>query len=348
MSAFSRGFNFGFTAGLFNSTFGSFNPFFGGYCNFNSWYQTPMFFTPIFNFNNFTPYFTPQPMFTGWNNFNLPKFNTPSINTVWNNTGFYALPSTPTITLGDTFVRSEKPKNETSDPEKTSNPKTRKTKPPKQKTTNTQREVQVNTTPKTKTQMQAQIGTLKTTSLRQESLTANTAKKEWHEWSDKELIETYGDYKKDITNLYNGTAEDLNKYLADKGALKGLGEAFIRAQEEFGISASVLVGICMNETGKGTDKKAYSINNLGGIRKFVNGKATWKEYKTKEDCIMDMARFLKSGYVDNPKRSLTKLYEINNRYCPVSDPTDKKSENRYWARNVNKYTNEAEQAKAQV
>ena len=65
-----------------------------------------------------------------------------------------------------------------------------------------------------------------------------------------------------------------------------------------------------------------------------------------EDCILEMARILKVGYVENSTRSLTKLYEINARYCPVTDTTDTKNINQYWAKNVNTYVEDVEKALA--
>lgn len=164
--------------------------------------------------------------------------------------------------------------------------------------------------------------------------------KHWSEMTDSELKEIYGSYSKDITKLYEGTAEDLNKYLEDKGVLKGMGQAFIDAQNKHGISASVLVGICMNETGKGTSDLAKDKNNVGGLR--IPGSNSFQKFDKVEDCILEMARILKVGYVENSTRPLTKLYEINARYCPVSDTTDTKNLNQYWAKNVNTYVEDVE------
>ena len=159
--------------------------------------------------------------------------------------------------------------------------------------------------------------------------------------TDKELQQVYGNYTRDITKPYGGTAEDLNKYLKGKGKLEGMGGAFIRAQEKYGISATVLVGIAMNESAQGTSKLARKKNNVGGVRK--SGTTEFRKFNSVEDCIMEMARFLKAGYVNNSGRSLTKLYQVNAKYCPASDPTDSSGINGYWARNVEKYAREVEQ-----
>ena len=151
--------------------------------------------------------------------------------------------------------------------------------------------------------------------------------------SDEEMREIYGNYDYDITSEYTGTAEKLNSYLKGKGVLEGKGQAFIDAQNEYGICASVLVGICMNESGSGRSNLAKNNNNVGGVR--VPGSTEFKKYSSVDDCIKDIARFLKSGYVD---KGLTKLYQVNAKYCPISDPTDTRKLNNNWASNVNKFT----------
>ena len=83
-------------------------------------------------------------------------------------------------------------------------------------------------------------------------------------------------------------------------------------------------------------------NNIGGVR--IPGTTTFKTYSSVAECINDMARFLNSGYVNNKGRALTKLYQVNAKYCPSSDYTDKDNINSFWARNVEKYVSEVETA----
>ena len=196
------------------------------------------------------------------------------------------------------------------------------------------------TLPKTKPESEPKLESSNNTDL------STIKDKPWHKLTEDEIKLIYGDYQRDITTPYTGTVEDLNEYLKDKGVLKGHGQAFLDAQNEYGISASVLVGIVMNESDRGKDEKGSTIHNVGGVREFEGKNWHWKEYDSVADCIKDIARFLKSGYVNNKTKTLTKLNEINSRYCPVSDPTDNTNINRYWARNVEIYTKEAENAKA--
>ena len=166
--------------------------------------------------------------------------------------------------------------------------------------------------------------------------------KHWTEMTDEEMKLVYGNYTRNITKLYEGTAEDLNEYLRGKGVLEGQGQAFIDAQRRYGISAAVLIGIAMNESTGGQSKNARMRNNIGGVR--IPGTTTFKTYSSVAECINDMARFLNSGYVNNKGRALTKLYQVNAKYCPSSDYTDKDNINSFWARNVEKYVSEVETA----
>lgn len=173
-----------------------------------------------------------------------------------------------------------------------------------------------------------------------------SAGKNWTDMTDSEMRQTYGNYDRDITILYNGTSEQLNRYLVDKGVLKGKGQVFLNAQKKYKISASTLIGICMNESNKGTSRLARQLNNLAGIRKFHNnGKWEWRKFSSVEECIDYIANLLRKNYVQSPGngkvKNLTKLYQINAKYCPVTDPAGKDL-NLYWARNVDKYTREVE------
>lgn len=149
--------------------------------------------------------------------------------------------------------------------------------------------------------------------------------------SNAQLKQIYGNYTKDATVLYKGTAEDLNNYLKGKGKLEGKGQAFIDAQNKYGISAAVLVAICINESGHGKSNLAINKNNVGGVR--IAGSKEFRTFSSVEECIDYMGSFLKRGYLD---KGLTQLYQINAKYCPVSDPTDKKGGNSHWACHVSK------------
>lgn len=160
--------------------------------------------------------------------------------------------------------------------------------------------------------------------------------KHWSKMSDEELKSVYGNYSRDITQPYKGSAADINKYLEGNGVLEGQGQAFIDAQNKYGISAAVLVGIAMFETGGGKSNIARSKNNVGGVR--ISGSKEFRKFDSVADCVMEMARFLKVGYAENSGRPLTKLYQVNGKYCPASET----SGNSRWAKNIDHYASELE------
>ena len=136
--------------------------------------------------------------------------------------------------------------------------------------------------------------------------------------------------KTDITAMYTGTADDLNKNL--KGVLKGKGDVFLRAQSQYGVNAALLASICIHETGNGTSRLAKEQNNVGGIRHA--GKTSFRHFDSVDDCIMYMASLLKRNYIG---KGLTTIGSIGAKYCPTNDPTDKNGTNNQWAAIVSKY-----------
>lgn len=146
-------------------------------------------------------------------------------------------------------------------------------------------------------------------------------------------------YNKDATELYTGTAEDLNKYLKGKGVLEGQGQAFLNAQKKYGISASVLAGICIHESGNGKSRLAKTKNNIGGVR--IAGSTKFRTFNSVAECIDYMGSLLKRKYVN---QGLTTLSQINSKYCPPSDPTDTTGTNYIWAQEVNKHASSIERA----
>ena len=126
-----------------------------------------------------------------------------------------------------------------------------------------------------------------------------------------------------ITTPYTGTAADLNTKL--KGALTGKGETFLKAQQQYGINAAFLASICIQESGNGRSNLAQTKNNVGGVR--IPGSTQFKTYNNVEECIMDMARFLKSGYAD---KGINTIASVGAKYCPSNDPTDVNGTNNRW------------------
>ena len=214
---FWNNFTHGFMHGMFSN-----NPFFGGcmggwggFFQFNSCFNP--FFMPytscISPFPNNTSLFLVPNVMSGIGfsplmpDFAMPA---PSFNIDMNKlfpTDKWQTPaySSPPA-FGDVFVKSSNnsvtvPSIETSDYNFTfSSTKTKTSKAAK-------------TTPAT--YQPSSLSSTRTTSL------ASLKAKHWTEMTDSEMRQVYGDYTRDITTPYKGTAADLNKYLEGKGVLSG-------------------------------------------------------------------------------------------------------------------------------
>ena len=182
-----------------------------------------------------------------------------------------------------------------------------------------------------------------TTETKKTSPSANP-KRHWSDMDDSELKAIYGNYTRDITHLYKGDEKKLNKFLSDKGVLAGKGKVFMDAQKKYGISAVVLIAICAHESGNGKSNLAKTKNNVGGIR--LKGSTEFRSFSSVEACIEEMARLLKDNYVNNSGRSLRQLYQINAKYCPASDTTDKTGGNSAWAQRVERIARQVESISA--
>ncbi len=130
-----------------------------------------------------------------------------------------------------------------------------------------------------------------------------------------------------LATPYTGTANDLNSKLG--GKLSGMGQVFLNAQTQYGVNAAILASICIHESANGTSNLAKTKNNVGGVR--YPGSTEFRRYDSVEDCIMHMAKFLKSGYLD---KGLTSIAQVGAKYCPTNDPTDRAGMNAGWGKGV--------------
>ncbi len=162
----------------------------------------------------------------------------------------------------------------------------------------------------------------------------------WWEMTDEEMKALYGNYDYDITTTGEITAEQINNFIDKKypnSELKGKGQAFIDAENQYGISALAMLGICGVETTYGTAGHAidgkYNIVNIQ--REGYKGKGErWKTYNSAEECIMDLAKKLKNNFVESPGKGkvahLKKLYQVGPKYCPAREKMSQKN----WAKSV--------------
>lgn len=329
--SFWSNFTHGFAHGAINSMFGGFfgMPYYNwGGCCCN---PMPMFFTPSLFMGGFNRYTQPMMnMFQMPMMYSMPQWNSMpmsglsfggAVNSSFNDVGFdtYDFSSTKKTSLTfDSYIN----------PPSSSSTSSEKDSSAKKSTSNTK-----TATSAKKTATAKSSGVKSSTSTVKKG---NVKVQDWWKMSDEELKVVYGNYTRDITKPFEGTAEDINKYLKGQGALEGKGQAFIDAQNKHGISAAVLVAIAVFETDHGKDSKAYRLNNVGGVR--VKGTKEWQKFNSIADCVMEMARFLKVGYAQNSRRPLTKLYQVNAKYCPATETNG----NSRWAKNIDYFVSELE------
>ena len=136
-----------------------------------------------------------------------------------------------------------------------------------------------------------------------------------------------------LNEKYSGSAEELNNFLNKKnGVLANKGAIFLQAQEKYGVNAAILAAICIHESGYGTSNLAKTKNNVAGISQGMG----FKTYKSVDECIMDTARILKSGYIN---KDLITIEKVGKKYCPVGDPRDTQGINSGWGNAVSRITN---------
>lgn len=98
--------------------------------------------------------------------------------------------------------------------------------------------------------------------------------------------------------IYERAWKKLNAY-----GLQGTGEAFARAEEEYGVNGLVLAAIAYLESGGGTSKIAKDKNNLFGLGAGPpNPYANARCFNSKEECIYFAASLLRNSYLSRGGR----------------------------------------------
>ena len=101
------------------------------------------------------------------------------------------------------------------------------------------------------------------------------------------------------------TADDINKYFEQytpsDSLLRNTGSYFIKAQNEYGTNATLLVGIAMNESDRGTSNLAKTKFNVFGTNAkdgYVEGA---DKFSSIEECIIRVSNYSFSNGYFNPK-----------------------------------------------
>lgn len=111
---------------------------------------------------------------------------------------------------------------------------------------------------------------------------------------------TYNQYiDMELTTPSYLTAEQIDYALKDT-ALSGLGEAFVRAEQTYGVNAQYLVAHAAWESGWGKSSLAQKNNNLFGFGAYdyLNGDVSkMTKFASKEECIMFVAEYIYREYL---------------------------------------------------
>ena len=101
------------------------------------------------------------------------------------------------------------------------------------------------------------------------------------------------------------TADDINRYFEqytpNDSLLRNTGSYFIKAQNEYGTNAALLVGIAMNESDRGTSNLAKTKFNVFGTNAkdgYVQGA---DKFSSIEECIIRVSNYSFSNGYFNPK-----------------------------------------------
>ncbi len=112
------------------------------------------------------------------------------------------------------------------------------------------------------------------------------------------------------------TADMINKVL-EGTPLEGLGDAYIKAEKETGVSALFLVGVSVHESKWGKSKFARERNNIFGYKAYDSDPNKTEWFSSKEECILVVAKHLSENYLvaDGKYYNGTTLEEVNKRYA---------------------------------
>lgn len=96
----------------------------------------------------------------------------------------------------------------------------------------------------------------------------------------------------DLDNFINANTIAGNK-------LRGTGQAFINAQNKYGVNAATMLGIAINESGWGKSNLAVTKNNLFGLEAYDSNPNDAKAFASVEQCIDEFANYwISRGYTD--------------------------------------------------
>ena len=95
----------------------------------------------------------------------------------------------------------------------------------------------------------------------------------------------------------NLTADELNRFVQGT-ALEGLGDAYAKAESEYGVNAFILLALSAHESAWGKSRIAQDKNNLFGYMAYDRSPyASAKHFETKDEAVMTVANHLATNYL---------------------------------------------------
>ena len=128
----------------------------------------------------------------------------------------------------------------------------------------------------------------------------------------------------DLSRPSGVSAESLNSFLADKGIMRGMGQAFIDASVQYGVNEVYLVAHACLETGNGTSQlsngvevNGVTVYNLFGIAAYDNSalssgsqKAYREGWTSVESAIKGGAKWISKYYINSEDGRQNTLYKM--------------------------------------
>ncbi|MBB6672678.1 glucosaminidase domain-containing protein [Cohnella nanjingensis] len=109
-----------------------------------------------------------------------------------------------------------------------------------------------------------------------------------------------------IAKIFEGTA------LADKG----LEDAILEIEDDYGINAFFTIAVMKLESGNGSSKLAKTKNNLFGLNAVTGNEAVKAfSFKTKGDSVRKFGQLLAKNYVG---KGYTTIEKVAKKYCPAN------------------------------
>jgi mannosyl-glycoprotein endo-beta-N-acetylglucosaminidase len=133
------------------------------------------------------------------------------------------------------------------------------------------------------------------------------------------------------TQLSASAGTDLDSNL--EGVLKGQGQTFISAAQQYNLDPKFLAAIAMFESGRGTSNKARNMKNISG--QTVSGNPSqYRTFNSVEDSIYALAQNLRTNYFD---KGINTIPAIATKYAPPNAENDPGKTNTEWPGSVTKF-----------